>query len=50
MIYTPQKKTGTYTFLRSGAGRIGIGANEIERFVKQNRAIAALISATAGAI
>ena len=50
MIHTPQKKTGTYTFLCSGAGRIGIRANEIGRFVKRNRASMALIASAAGAI
>lgn len=50
MIYTPQKKTGTYTFLRSGAGRIGILMSKWGRFVKRNRASKAVIAATAGEI
>lgn len=50
MIHAPQKKTGTYTFLRSGAGRISVSANEIGQFVKRNRPSGALIAATAGAI
>lgn len=50
MIQAPQKKTGTYTFLCSGAGRIGICANEIGRFVKRNRPIGGLTAAAAGAI
>jgi hypothetical protein len=50
MIHTPQKKTGTYTFLCSGAGHISVCANEIGRFVKRIRADEGLIAATAGAI
>ena len=50
MIYTPQKKTGTYTFLCSGAGHISIRTNEVGRFVKQILTSAALIAVTAGAI
>jgi hypothetical protein len=49
MIQAPQKKTGTYTFLCSGAGRISVSANEIGQFVKQNRPLGALTAATAGA-
>jgi hypothetical protein len=49
MIHAPQKKTGTYTFLCSGAGRISVCANEFTRFVKRNRASTVLIAATAGA-
>ena len=50
MIHTPQKKTGTYTFLCSGAGRIGIGANEIGGFVKQIRQFGGLFASNAEAI
>ncbi len=50
MIHTPQKKTGTYTSLCSGAGRISIRANEIRHFVKRIRVSHALFAATARAI
>ena len=50
MIYTPQKKTGTYTFLCSGAGHIGILMSKWGQFVKRNRTSMALIAAPAGAI
>ena len=50
MMHAPQKKTGTYTFLCSGAGRISISANEIGQFVKRNRPLGALTAATARAI
>jgi hypothetical protein len=50
MIHTPQKKTGTYTFLCSGAGHIGVLMTKRGRFVKRIRQSEALIAANAGAI